>query len=137
MAAGLTRKSAGRPIVMNVDSFGFMSPDRYIGAEYLKTIRHFFSSEVRWKAIRWFCLLIGLLLTLSGLNVVNSYVGRDFMTAISDRRPTTIRHICFPLRRRLCLFNGRRRLLSVFGRTPSPPLADVAHRIAHRPLHVE
>jgi putative ATP-binding cassette transporter len=62
-------------------------PDRYIGAEYLKTIRHFFRSEVRWKAIRWFCLLIGLLLTLNGLNVVNSYVGRDFMTSISDRRP--------------------------------------------------
>ena len=31
--------------------------------------------------------MIGLLLTLNRLNVVNSYVGRDFMTAISDRRP--------------------------------------------------
>ena len=61
--------------------------DRYISADYLKTIRHFFSSEVRLKAIRWFCLLIGLLLTLNGLNVLNSFVGRDFMTAISDRRP--------------------------------------------------
>jgi putative ATP-binding cassette transporter len=61
--------------------------DRNLGAEYLKTIRHFFSSEVRWKAIRWFGVLIGFLLALNGLNVVNSYVGRDFMTAISDRRP--------------------------------------------------
>jgi vitamin B12/bleomycin/antimicrobial peptide transport system ATP-binding/permease protein len=61
--------------------------DRYISAEYLNTVRQFFSSEVRMKAIRWFCLLIGLLLTLNGLNVLNSFVGRDFMTAISDRRP--------------------------------------------------
>ena len=27
-----------------------------------------------------------LLLAFNGLNVVNSYVGRDFMTAIADRR---------------------------------------------------
>lgn len=62
-------------------------PHRYFGAEYLTTIHHFFSSEVRWQAIRRFCLLIGLLLTLNGLNVVNSYVGRDFMTSISKKEP--------------------------------------------------
>ena len=33
-----------------------------------------------------------LLLSLSGLNVVNSYVGRDFMTAISDKRMERVRH---------------------------------------------
>ncbi len=52
----------------------------------LETIRLFFSSEVRWIAIGWFALLLTLLMSLSGLNVVNSYVGRDFMTAISERR---------------------------------------------------
>ena len=52
----------------------------------LRTIRLFFSSETRWKAITWFAALLSLLLALSVLNVVNSYVGRDFMTAISDRR---------------------------------------------------
>ena len=29
--------------------------------------------------------LLGLLISINGLNVVNSYVGRDFMTAIADR----------------------------------------------------
>ena len=29
-------------------------------------------------------VLVGLLLAINGLNVVNSYVGRDFMTAISN-----------------------------------------------------
>jgi putative ATP-binding cassette transporter len=50
-----------------------------------QTIRLFFSSEARWRAISWFALLLTLLLSFSGLNVVNSYVGRDFMTAISGR----------------------------------------------------
>jgi putative ATP-binding cassette transporter len=58
------------------------------GARYVKTIRLFFSSEVGPHAIRWFGLLLGLLLAVSSLNVVNSYVGRDFMTAVSDRRPS-------------------------------------------------
>jgi putative ATP-binding cassette transporter len=35
-------------------------------------------------------LVIGLLLTISGLNVVISYVGRDFMTAIAERDPRGI-----------------------------------------------
>jgi putative ATP-binding cassette transporter len=42
-------------------------------------------SEVRWQVIGLFALLLALLLSVSGLNVVNSYVGRDFMTAISER----------------------------------------------------
>jgi vitamin B12/bleomycin/antimicrobial peptide transport system ATP-binding/permease protein len=54
---------------------------------YVKTIRLFFSSELRSTAILWFGLLLCLLLTVNALNVVNSYVGRDFMTAVSDRRP--------------------------------------------------
>jgi putative ATP-binding cassette transporter len=49
------------------------------------TIKLFFTSGVRTYAIIWFALLLFLLLSLSGLNVVNSYVGRDFMTAISKR----------------------------------------------------
>jgi vitamin B12/bleomycin/antimicrobial peptide transport system ATP-binding/permease protein len=60
---------------------------RHAIARYARIIRLFFSSEVRPKAIFWFALLLGLLLTVNALNVVNSYVGRDFMTAVSDRRP--------------------------------------------------
>ena len=52
-----------------------------------RVLRLFFSSEVGWQAKWWFGLLLGLLLGINGLNVLNSYVGRDFMTAISDRRP--------------------------------------------------
>ena len=36
------------------------------------------------KATRMFAGLCGFLLTLNGLNVLNSYIGRDFMTAIAD-----------------------------------------------------
>jgi len=45
----------------------------------------FFRSEYRWRA--WFKLglLIGLLLTTNGLNVVNSFVGADFMTSLERR----------------------------------------------------
>ena len=43
------------------------------------------TSEVRWRACGLFALLIAFALTLNGLNVVNSYVGRDFITAISHR----------------------------------------------------
>ena len=48
-------------------------------------VRGFFSSEARWRAWAWFGLLLAVLLGMSGLNVLNSYVGRDFMTAISER----------------------------------------------------
>ncbi len=44
-----------------------------------------FTSEIRWHAIAWLVALLALLLGVSGLNVVNSYVGRDFMTAITER----------------------------------------------------
>jgi putative ATP-binding cassette transporter len=56
-------------------------------SRFLRTLRLFFSSEVRWRAVGWFGLLLALLVFVNVLNVVNSYVGRDFMTAISDRRP--------------------------------------------------
>ncbi len=55
-------------------------------ARSLKTIKLFFTSGVRVYAITWSAILLLLLLSLSGLNVVNSYVGRDFMTAISEKR---------------------------------------------------
>jgi len=42
-------------------------------------------SEVGGRVMTLFALLIGLLLAISGLNVFNSYVGRDFMTAIEQR----------------------------------------------------
>lgn len=58
--------------------------------------RTFTSSEVRKKA-RWLLAgLITLLLAVNGLNVLNSYVGRDFMSAIAARNmPEFIRNAVF------------------------------------------
>src|SRR5262249_6561029 len=46
----------------------------------------FYQSEARGRALGGLALLVGLLLTINGVNVVNSYVGRDFMTALAARR---------------------------------------------------
>jgi putative ATP-binding cassette transporter len=50
-----------------------------------RMLRSFGASDSGRKA-RWlFALLIVLLVTVNGLNVLNSYVGRDFMTALEHR----------------------------------------------------
>jgi ABC-type uncharacterized transport system fused permease/ATPase subunit len=59
---------------------------RQAWARFARLVRKFLTSEVRWKARILSGALVGLLLAISGLNVVNSYVGRDFMTAVADRR---------------------------------------------------
>jgi len=45
----------------------------------------FATSRVRARAFGLFGAMLGLLLAISALNVLNSYVGRDFMTAIERR----------------------------------------------------
>src|SRR5512135_572181 len=66
-----------------------MDQNRYRAwVRFLRTLRLFFSSEVGPRAGGWSVLLLVLLLTINGLNVLNSYVGRDFMTAISERKPS-------------------------------------------------
>jgi vitamin B12/bleomycin/antimicrobial peptide transport system ATP-binding/permease protein len=62
-----------------------VSINRKTGERFVRVVKSFLSSEVRWRALGLFAVLIGFLFAISGLNVVNSYVGRDFMTAISDR----------------------------------------------------
>ncbi len=52
---------------------------------FVRAGKDLFTSEVRWKARGLFALLIAFALTVNGLNVINSYVGRDFFTAISHR----------------------------------------------------
>jgi putative ATP-binding cassette transporter len=52
-------------------------------------LRRFVASEAGHKA-RWlFAALLALLVTINGLNVLNSYVGRDFMTALERRATAT------------------------------------------------
>ena len=53
----------------------------------LRALRLFFKSDVGHAALGWLALLLGLLISINSLNVINSYVGRDFMTSISDRHP--------------------------------------------------
>jgi len=61
---------------------------RFVGA-----VRSFATSEVRDRAGLLAALLLTLLFGINGLNVVNSYVGRDFMTAIEHRdRPGFVQY---------------------------------------------
>ena len=59
--------------------------DRVILQRFVRSVKYFLTSEVRWRARILFAVLIAFALTVNGLNVVNSYVGRDFMTAIAHR----------------------------------------------------
>jgi vitamin B12/bleomycin/antimicrobial peptide transport system ATP-binding/permease protein len=54
-------------------------------SRFWRTTKPYLTSESRRKAFAMLALLIGILLTLAGLNVAISYVGRDFMTAIALR----------------------------------------------------
>ena len=59
--------------------------DRVTARRFVRAVKDFLTSEVRWQARGLFALLIAFALTVNGLNVINSYVGRDFMTAIAHR----------------------------------------------------
>ena len=59
--------------------------NRQTGERFVRVVKSFLSSELRWRALSLFAVLIGFLFAISGLNVINSYVGRDFMTAIAGR----------------------------------------------------
>jgi putative ATP-binding cassette transporter len=50
-----------------------------------RACRNFATSDVGGRAAAAAALLLALLVGINGLNVVNSYVGRDFMTAIERR----------------------------------------------------
>lgn len=54
-------------------------------ARFVRSVRNLATSEVGGKAKLLFALLVALLIASNGLNVLGSYVGRHFMTAIADR----------------------------------------------------
>ncbi len=60
-------------------------PLKTTGIRFVRAVRTFAQSEAGWKAKIIFAALVGLLCAANALNVVNSYVGRNFMTAIADR----------------------------------------------------
>jgi putative ATP-binding cassette transporter len=58
---------------------------RLTWSRFGRAVKDFANCEVGWRARGLFGLLIALLVVFNALNVLNSYVGRDFMTAISNR----------------------------------------------------
>jgi putative ATP-binding cassette transporter len=63
-----------------------MSPSsRPSWSRFSRTARPYFTSEAAREGFTLLAILLVLLLGMSGLNVVNSYVGRDFMTSIAER----------------------------------------------------
>jgi putative ATP-binding cassette transporter len=60
--------------------------NRHIWDRFISSIKQFAASEEVGRKAKWlFALLIAFLFGINILNVVNSYVGRDFMTAIEFR----------------------------------------------------
>jgi putative ATP-binding cassette transporter len=58
---------------------------RLTWSRFGRAVADFAYCDVGWRARGFFALLILLIIAFNALNVVNSYVGRDFITAISNR----------------------------------------------------
>ena len=56
--------------------------DHKLGRLLWSALRRVLTSEIRGKVRLMFAAIVALLLVINGMNVVNSYVGRDLMTAI-------------------------------------------------------
>lgn len=59
--------------------------DRKAIDRFFTAVRRLASSAEGWKAKLMFAAIIALLLGVNSINVVNNFVGRDFMTAIEHR----------------------------------------------------
>jgi putative ATP-binding cassette transporter len=59
----------------------------HVWSQYWRVTTPFLRSDVRRPAAGLLVLLVACALSISGLNVVNSYIGRDFMTAAAARDP--------------------------------------------------
>ncbi len=55
-------------------------------SRFVLIARPYFASEARGKAIGGLCILAGLLLTVNGMNFINSYIMRYFMTALEQQQ---------------------------------------------------
>jgi putative ATP-binding cassette transporter len=58
---------------------------RLAWSRFGRAVKDFANCEVGWRARGLFAVLIALVIVFNALNVLNSYVGRDFFTAISNR----------------------------------------------------
>jgi len=77
--------SSSIPTRDNAEPASEVSFDRKTLARFIGAVRAVATSEVGPKFRLLFVALIALMFGISGLNVLNSYVGRDFMTAIEQR----------------------------------------------------
>lgn len=59
--------------------------DRNVVRRFITLAAPFFRSNMRWRATAMVGLLLGLSLTMNGVGVVMSYIGRDFMTALQTK----------------------------------------------------
>ena len=94
--------------------------DRLTWARWLRAAGSFVGSpDAGRRAKVLTAALLGLLLAINGLNVVNSYVGRDFMTAIEQREHAALRRDGAALRRRLRGLHASRRSSTASPRSAS------------------
>lgn len=61
------------------------SPNHPMLSRLMEVTLPFFKSEARGRARGGLIILVTLLITINGMNIVNSYVGRDFMSALAER----------------------------------------------------
>jgi putative ATP-binding cassette transporter len=61
------------------------APHKTTTTRFVGAVRNFANSEVGWRAKLIFAALVVLLCAINALNVLNSYVGRNFMTSIANR----------------------------------------------------
>jgi vitamin B12/bleomycin/antimicrobial peptide transport system ATP-binding/permease protein len=61
------------------------TPNNGVATRLVAAIRIFARSEVGWKAKLMFAAILALLIGANGLNVANSYVNRNLMSAIAER----------------------------------------------------
>jgi putative ATP-binding cassette transporter len=55
----------------------------------------FFTSEMRRYAWLTLSMIVGMLLAINGLNILNSYTGRDFMTSLAERHQRQFVQLAF------------------------------------------
>jgi putative ATP-binding cassette transporter len=69
--------------------------DRHLWRRFLGIAKPYWFSEEKWGARGLLAVLLFFLLALNGLNVLLSYVGRDFMTAIANKHTSSFFHLVF------------------------------------------
>lgn len=65
--------------------------DRNVLRRFLSLAAPFFRSELRYQALGLVALVLTLSLTINGIGVIMSYIGRDFMTALQTKDSSLFR----------------------------------------------